>query len=321
MILFVAGHPSVDRLYEVELVEPGRIHRPSLVCVVPGGKGLNAARAARRLGGSPHLLAVLAGHAGRWIADALAAEGVDGTFVWIEGETRTSVSVASSSDPGGLVTGFYEDSPPIAADAWAELEAAAEEAMDGAEMVCLSGGLIAGAPIDGYRRLAELAHRRGLPVAIDSHGPQLLEALEAGPELVKLNAEEAAEALGVRVPESDELRWAAGAAGEIHGRVAGNRITVVTCGTSGMAFVDGGGEALGGRIEEVSRYPVGSGDAVLASLALGMTRATRAREMLALALAAGAANAEVPGPGILDPDRVRTLAARASIAPIAGLAR
>jgi 1-phosphofructokinase family hexose kinase len=317
VIAFLAGHASVDRIYEVEQVQPGCIHRPSLVRVVPGGKGLNAARAARRLGGTPHVLAVLAGHAGRWIADALAADGVDGTFVWTEGETRTSVSVASSSNPGGLVTGFYEGSPPIPARAWAELEAAASGLMGTAQMVCLSGGLIAGAPRDGYRRVVDMAHGHGLAVAIDSHGPELLEALEAGPELVKLNAEEAAEALGVTAPESDALRWAAGAASEIHGGVAGNRITVVTCGTSGMALVDASGQALGGSIEEVSRYPVGSGDAVLASLALGMTRAAPAREMLAQALAAGAANAEVPGPGILDPDRVPALAARAVIAPIA----
>jgi fructose-1-phosphate kinase PfkB-like protein len=170
VIAFVAGHPSVDRLYEVETVQPGRIHRPSLVRVVPGGKGLNA--------------------------------------------------------------------------------------------------------------------------------------------------EEAAEALGVTAPESDALRWAAGAASDIHGRVPGNRITVLTCGTNGMALVDGSGEPLGGHIDEVSRYPVGSGDAVLASIALSFLRSAPAREMLAQPLAAGAANAEVPGPGILDPDRVPALAARASIAPI-----
>jgi 1-phosphofructokinase family hexose kinase len=317
MILFIAGHPSIDRLYEVELVEPGRIHRPSLVRVVPGGKGLNAARAARRLGGAPYVLTLLAGHAGRWVAEALAADGVPGRFLWTEGETRTSVSVATSRDSGGVVTGFYEGSPAIAADAWAELETAASELIDDAEMVCLSGGLIAGAPPAGYRRIVEMARERGVPAAIDSHGAPLLQALDAGPALIKLNAEEAAEALDIATPERDALRWAAGAASEIRRRVPGNRITVVTCGTSGMALVDDSGEPLAGRIDEVSRYPVGSGDAVLASLALGLTRAASAREMLALALAAGAANAEVPGPGILDPERVPALAARASIAPIA----
>jgi 1-phosphofructokinase family hexose kinase len=317
VIVFVAGHASVDRLYEVELVQPGLIHRPTRVYVVPGGKGLNAARVARRLGAEAHVLTVLAGHAGRWIAEALEAEGVDGTYVWTDGETRTSVSIASSEEPVGGVTGFYEGSPPISDGAWAQLEAAASELIAGAEMVCLSGGLIAGAPVDGYRRIVEMARRHSIPVAIDSHGPQLLEALEAGPELVKLNAEEAAEALDVEVPESDALSWAAAAAAELRRRVRGNPIAVVTCGTSGMTLVDGSGEALGGRIDEISRYPVGSGDAVLASLALSFGRGAPAREMLALGLAAGAANAEVPGPGILDPDRVPVLAARASIAPIA----
>ena len=317
MIVFVAGHPSVDRLYEVPHVTPGHIHRPSLVRVVPGGKGLNAARVARRLGGDPHVLGVLAGHAGRWIAEALAAENVEGTFAWTDGETRTSVSVAATREPDGLLTGFYEDSAPIPPAAWAELEAAVYELRPNTEMVCLSGSLMPGAPVDGYRRIVELAHAREIPVAIDSHGPPLLEALQAGPELVKLNAEEAAEALAFTPPDSEVLRWAAGAAAELQRRVPGNRIVVVTCGTSGMVLVDGSGEALGGSIDEISRYPVGSGDAVLASLALSSLRCTPAPEMLALALAAGAASAEVPGPGILEAARIPALAARASIAPVA----
>jgi tagatose 6-phosphate kinase len=317
VVIFLAGHPSLDRLYEVPRVQPGRIHRPTLVRVVPGGKGLNAARVARRLGGDSHVLGLLAGHTGRWIAEALTADGVDGTFVWTAGETRTSVSVASADEPDGSITGFYEGSAPIPAGAWTELEAAASALLPKADMVCLSGGLIPGAPVDGYRRIVELAHAAGVPVAIDSHGPPLLEALEAGPELVKVNAEEAAEALEVTAPENEPLSWGAGAAAELHRRVPGNRMTVVTCGTSGMVLADDSGDAFGGRIDEVSRYPVGSGDAVLASLTLSLLASTPAAELLALALAAGAASAEVPGPGILDPARIPELAARAAIAPIA----
>jgi 1-phosphofructokinase family hexose kinase len=318
VIAFVAGHPSVDRLYEVEHIRPGAIHRPALVRVVPGGKGLNAARAARRLGGDPHVVAIMAGHSGHWIADALHAEGVEGTFVWTEGETRTSVSIASSKEAAGSITGFYEPSEPIPAGAWSELEAVAADVIARTEVVCLSGGVIAGAPVDGYRRIVEAAHAGGVPVAIDSHGPHLLSAFEAGPELVKLNAEEAAEALDMRVPDRDQLPWAAAAAAAVKRRVPGNRITVVTCGTSGMALVDESGETLGGHIEEMGAYPVGSGDAALASLALGLARSLPPHELLAQALAAGAANAEVPGPGVLNPARVPALAAQATIAPITG---
>ena len=95
------------------------------------------------------MLAILAGHAGRWIAEALHAEGVEGTFVWTDGETRTSVSVASQDQPAGSITGFYEPSEPIPASSWSQLEAVTKEMIGRAKVVCLSGGVIAGAPIDG----------------------------------------------------------------------------------------------------------------------------------------------------------------------------
>ena len=50
MIVCVAANPSVDKLFQVELVVPGGIHRPSGYVQVAGGKGLNAARAAATLG-------------------------------------------------------------------------------------------------------------------------------------------------------------------------------------------------------------------------------------------------------------------------------
>ena len=45
-LIFVAANPSIDRTYEVERLRPGEIHRPVATVAVPGGKGLNAARAA-----------------------------------------------------------------------------------------------------------------------------------------------------------------------------------------------------------------------------------------------------------------------------------
>ena len=48
VILCVAANPSIDRLFTVERLVPGSIHRPAEFAQVPGGKGLNVARAARR---------------------------------------------------------------------------------------------------------------------------------------------------------------------------------------------------------------------------------------------------------------------------------
>ena len=65
MILCVAASPSVDKLFEVGRVEIGAIHRPDGFVQVPGGKGLNVARAAHALGAEVIATGILAGHAGR----------------------------------------------------------------------------------------------------------------------------------------------------------------------------------------------------------------------------------------------------------------
>ena len=57
----------------------GEVLRPIELVALPGGKGVNAARAAARLGGRVTTTGIAGGHAGRWIVEALAAEGLDPT--------------------------------------------------------------------------------------------------------------------------------------------------------------------------------------------------------------------------------------------------
>lgn len=70
MIVSLAANPSVDRLFEVERLLRGDIHRPSSFVQVAGGKGLNVARAAKALGADVSAVALLRGHAGRWLQEA-----------------------------------------------------------------------------------------------------------------------------------------------------------------------------------------------------------------------------------------------------------
>ena len=82
MILCVAGNPSIDRMIEIDALAAGAIHRPRSLVVLPGGKGLHVARVSAALGVPSTATGILAGHAGRWIADALAGEGVQGRFAF-----------------------------------------------------------------------------------------------------------------------------------------------------------------------------------------------------------------------------------------------
>ena len=196
MIAFVAASPSIDRLHVVDTLTPGGIHRPQRVVAVAGGKALNAARAAHALGADVHAVALLGGHAGRWVAAALEEEGVTCDAVHGPGETRVCVSV---SDGAGL-TEFYEPGPAIADTDWAALEAAAGEIAARATWVAVAGSLPPGAPPDAAARLLRVARAAGARVALDVSGEALRLGLAACPDFVKVNAEEAAD-LGLATAE------------------------------------------------------------------------------------------------------------------------
>lgn len=310
MILCVAANPSIDKLFEVERVIPGAIHRPDGFVQVPGGKGLNVARAAHSLGAQVHATGILGGHAGRWLAEALAAEGVPGTFAWIDGETRASLSVADR-ETGGL-TEFYERGGDIGADGWDRLEEVARSALPGRTWMTMSGNLPPGAPDDGYARLIAMAHEAGVRAALDARERALAEGIDARPDIVKVNDEEAGWLLGAEIASVEDARIGAEA---LRDRLGGAGAGIVTCGAEGALIAGPSGATLHGRLYAKGPYPVGSGDAFLGGLVTALERGDPWPDAIALALGAAAANAEIPGAGRLDPIRAAELAAGADLGP------
>lgn len=301
MILCVAGNPSVDKLFEVERVTPGRIHRPLLFVQVAGGKGLNVARAAGALGAEVVATGLLAGHAGRWIEEALASEGIRSRFAWAGGETRHSLSVADRHTEG--LTEFYEAGTEVTLDEWYGLEAVVAAALPGASWMTMSGSLPPGAPAEGYAVLVGAAREAGVATAVDAHGPPLVAALEARPDVVKINRHEAAELLGASEDPADAARALRDKSGG-EGHAA-----VMTMGPDGAILAAPDGSTWRGTLDARGPYPVGSGDAFLAGLITALEDSRDWPAALAPALGAAAANAEVPGAGRLDPAEAKRLAA------------
>lgn len=309
MIVCVAANPSVDKLFEVERLLPGEIHRPSGFVQVPGGKGLNVARAIAQLGGHALATGLLAGHVGRWVQDALVHEGVEARFAWTAGETRSSLSVADRET--GRLTEFYEAGHPIAPEEWSALVELVQAVLPEASWLAISGSLPPGLPEDGYAELARRAAAAGVPAAVDSRGPALARALEASPALVKINLEEATDLLEVSLASAAE---ALAAAREIRRRAGGaGHATVVTMGAEGTVMVDPAGGEWAGRPSGRGRYPVGSGDVFLGALLTGLDRGESWSGALRLALGASAANAQAPGAARLHPDEAAVQAAGAEL--------
>ena len=296
MIVCVAPNPSVDKLFGVGQLEPGAIHRPTSFVAVPGGKGLNVARAAATLGGDVRAVALLGGGAGRWIADELERMGIETTSVWHSGETRSCLSVADAATSS--LTEFYEDGIAVDDGVWRSFADAVHDAADAAGWVTVSGSLPPGAPEDGY---AELEGTASLAVDATRLG-------NVRPALVKVNADEAARMTGLEDPVA--------AAHDLRARFGG--AAVVTSRT-GAVLVEAAGGVRQGSVDVEGPYPVGSGDAFLAGLIVALDGGVGWDDALRGALGAGAANAEEAGAGNLDRSRAEELAERAYVVRVDGL--
>jgi len=321
VIVCLAANPSIDRLFEVQQLEPGTIHRPLAFTMVPGGKGLNAARAVAALGGKVSVVALLAGHAGRWIDDALGAEGIERQLAWVEGETRSSLSVFDRKTQ--RLTEFYEGGPIVSAEGWDRfltvLREFLEDARDASEdWLTISGSMPQGAAAESYAPVMASARAAGLRSALDARGEALATVLEAEPDVVKINAAEASELVGASCATCVE---ALAAAREVRRRAGGDgRGVVITRGTEGVVSIAPDGSAWAGRLAAWGPYSVGSGDAFLAGLVLALDRGNEWPRALAHGLGAGAANAEQPGAGRLLSERASRLVtlAKVEVAPASG---
>jgi 1-phosphofructokinase family hexose kinase len=315
MIVCVAGNPAIDKLFEVQAVRPGEIHRPDAFVPLPGGKGIHVAQVATALGAEAIATGILAGHHGRWLAETLAAEGVPGVFAWAaQGETRSCLTVADRAT-GGL-TEFYEDGLQVTPEDWAALVAVVDELLAQGPSWLAMAGSVPAAPggAVGYASLVTAARAAGVRSAVDSRGADLARALEAGPDLVKINAGEASELLSAT--NIDDIAPAHEAAHAIRARAGGDgHAVVITLGERGMVMLDPDGAAWRGTVTGHGAYPVGSGDAFLAGLLVALTADPPAPwpEAARLALGAATANAQIPGAARLDPARARELADAAEI--------
>jgi tagatose 6-phosphate kinase len=305
-LVCVSVNAAIDKTAAVERLVHGEIHRPDLLTILPGGKALNVARAARTLGLDACVVAVLGGHAGDWMEDALAARGIRTRAVRMAGETRTCLSVLDRSS--GELTELYEAGLVLDAGGWAAVEAAIRDELEhdpAGALVVIAGSLPPGSPDDAYARLAAAAARDGARAAVDVDGAHLAAALDARPWLVKVNAREAGAATGVPVADEPGVLQAAGAL-----RDGGAAAVVVTRGSAGAVLLDESGGAWRiGPPPESGPYVVGSGDAFLAGLAAGLAAGHPLPEAARRGAAAACANALRPGQGELDPaDAARVLA-------------
>ncbi|NTW41138.1 MAG: 1-phosphofructokinase [Cellulomonadaceae bacterium] len=304
MILTVTLNPSLDRTLEVEQLLRGHVLRASDNHLDPGGKGVNVTRALLANGVASRAVLPVGPGEGAQLVDLLAGENVATLTVPVKGRTRSNVTVAEID---GTVTKINEPGPVLSP---AELDAVADAAVAASEpggWVVLCGSLPPGAPADLYAQMVRRIAAAGVRVAVDTSGPALALAVAAGPDLVKPNAEELAEAVGRPLDSRTDV---VEAAQEL--RAAGARRVLVSLGSAGAILVDEDGVTVGTSVVHTPRSTVGAGDAFLAGFLSAHDQGGAAA--LATALSWGCAavqlpGTQMPGPDDIDPASARVLAA------------
>lgn len=311
-ILCVTPNVAIDRLLSVPSLAAGSVVRARSSQVSCGGKGVNVARALRRLGQRVRCAGLLGGEAGCRAADGARREGLNAAWTWIAGETRTCIIVV---DDRGAATVINEPGPVLEAGDWEhftdDVRAAAEA---GCAAVAICGSLPPAAPTGAMARLVIAASGDGRPVWVDIGGESLADALCAGPAGVKINAEEAAAFFGSPVTTIADVLRAARTL-----RLRGASQAIVTAAAAGAVLATAEGTWLARPPELAPVNVVASGDAFLAGLLAGFADGLDPPGALRRAAAAGAANTQSLGLADIDAVVVERLAARTVIEQLGGI--
>jgi 1-phosphofructokinase/tagatose 6-phosphate kinase len=306
VIVTVTLNAALDRTLTVPIFQVGHRHRASETLVLAGGKGINVARALKRLDVPVVATGLAGGRTGTRIVEELTAEAILNDFVRIREESRTSTAV---TDPtAGTHTEINEWGPRVSE---VELEILLEKLRylaGAADLVVLAGSLPRSVGEGFYAEAVRELTRRGVRVALDTEGDPLRLGLEAEPFLVSPNQREAEGVVGQELEDEEDFLMALDALAEL-----GARNVLITMDTGCFALVREDRRthrfrAIAAQIEPVSA--VGAGDVLLAQwIAASVVAGRPPQEALRLAVAAGAASTLEVGAGMFDPRDAARLAA------------
>jgi tagatose 6-phosphate kinase len=292
MILVVGLSPAWQRTLTFEEIIHGKVNRAARVSEAASGKGVNVARVASILDADVKLLTVAGGKRGQLLKAKLTRQGLNARVVPVTAETRICQTLLSRE----ATTELVEEAGPLTPMEVREVLRAFRLAIRKAELVVLTGTVPKGCGDDFYARLIDESTRRGVRVLIDAQKAQLQNALKRRPFLVRINREELAAATGI---ETAGRKSILPALGKLMKR--GPRWAVISDGAKNIYVSETPGIRVSGlttpRVK--AENPIGSGDAMMAGIAVGLLRGQSVPDAVRLGAACGAANAMTAEPGFI----------------------
>ena len=287
MITTICLNPCFDKTVSVERLLPGQVNRIREARVDLGGKGINVAVVARRLGLDVKCLGIMGKNGAAELTAMMDREKLSHHFLTIPGHVRTNMKVYSLDGQG--VTEFNEPGTPLNAEVLKEFtEMAGKETAD-SDIVVLTGSLPPGCPEGTYRDL--LKALEGKKCILDTEGKELeLAAKGAHPYLIKPNLREMEATLGIELRTMRAIRDAA----LLFIRL-GVQHSVVSMGAMGAMYISADKTLFAPALRVDTKSTVGAGDAMIGGMLLGYEIEKDMAKAFRYGIAAGAASVMTEG--------------------------
>lgn len=260
MITTVCMNPAFDKTVTVDALRPGEVNRVRDSRVDVGGKGVNVAIVAQRLGVEVQCI----GCAGEDGADSfralMDAQQVRHWFLTVPGTLRTNLKIVQANGCG--VTEINERGAAVAGEMLAAFFRMAKERASGSTMAVVAGSLPPGCPAGTCR---DLMRAMAVPCILDVSGQELLLGLEAQPCLIKPNIHELQDVLGCSLNGQAQVK---AAARELIRRGAGN--VLVSMGGDGAMLVTPEKAYAAPSIPVRVASTVGAGDSMVGGVLRGL---------------------------------------------------
>jgi 1-phosphofructokinase family hexose kinase len=297
VIVTVTLNAAIDRTLTVPNFQLGQRHRASQGLTLAGGKGINVARALKRLDVPVVATGLAGGRTGTRIVEELTSEAILNDFVRIADESRTSTAVVDPTT--ATYTEINEWGPHVEPEELAMLLDKISYLARGADMVVFAGTLPRGVADAFYAEAIRDLNRRNVPAALDSEGPPLRLGVEAEAFLVTPNQREAEGLVGQELGDDEDYTMALDRIADM-----GARNVLITAETRSFGLFRADRKrtlyrADAPHVEPISA--VGSGDVLLAAFLAARVAEKSIEDSLKSAVAAGAASTLEVGAGRFEP--------------------
>jgi 1-phosphofructokinase family hexose kinase len=297
VIVTVTLNAAIDRTLTVPNFQLGQRHRASQGLTLAGGKGINVARALKRLDVPVVATGLAGGRTGTRIVEELTSEAILNDFVRIGDESRTSTAVVDPTTAS--YTEINEWGPHVEPEELTMLLEKINYLARGADMVVFSGTLPRGVEDKFYAEAIRDLNRRTVRTALDCEGLPLRLGVEAEPFLVTPNQREAEGLVGQEFRDDEDYLMALD---RIADQGARNVLITSEARSFGLFRQDRKRHrfrAVAPEVEPVSA--VGSGDVLLAAFLAARLADRSLEDALRSAVAAGAASILELGAGRFEP--------------------